>query len=95
MVKKGGISAAYNLKDGSTVWTKKRIGNFGNYYASPIAAGKLIYVPGENGNIVVLKAGPVLSKNDLGDSLIATPAIANDRLYVRTLHKLLCFAKEK
>ena len=97
MVKKGGISAAFNLKDGSKVWTKKRIGNFGNYYASPIAAGNRIYVPGENGNIVVLKAGPkveVLSKNDLGDSLIATPAITNDRLYVRTLHKLFCFAEE-
>ncbi|MEQ9408699.1 MAG: PQQ-binding-like beta-propeller repeat protein [Fuerstiella sp.] len=98
MVKKGGISAAFNLKDGSTVWTKKRIGNFGNYYASPIAAGEFIYVPGENGRIVVLKSGPeleVLSKNDVGDSLIATPAIADNRLYVRTLHKIFCFSEEK
>lgn len=96
MVKKGGISAAFDLKDGSTVWTKKRIRNFGNYYASPIAAGEYIYVPGENGFIVVLKSGPkleVLSKNDVGDSLVATPAIADDRLYVRTLHKLFCFEK--
>ena len=60
MVKKGGISAAFNLNDGSTVWTKKRIRNFGNYYASPVAAGNRIYVPGENGNIVVLKSGPTL-----------------------------------
>ncbi len=98
MVKKGGISAAFNLKDGSKVWTKKRIGNFGNYYASPVAAGDRIYVPGENGTIVVLKAGSgveVLAENNVGDSLIATPAIANDRIYVRTLHKLYCFAEEK
>ena len=98
MVKKGGISAAFSLKDGSKVWTKKRVGNYGNYYASPVAAGDRIYVPGENGYIVVLKAGPeveVLAKNDVGDSLIATPAIANDRIYVRTLHKLYCFAEEK
>ena len=97
MVKKGGISAAFSLKDGETVWTKKRVGNYGNYYASPIAAGKYIYVPGENGNIVVLKAGPeidVISKNDVGDSVIATPAIANNRLYVRTLHNLYCFSEE-
>jgi outer membrane protein assembly factor BamB len=97
MVKKGGISAAFNLEDGSTIWTKKRIRNFGNYYASPIAAGDRIYVPGENGNIVVLKSGPtleVLSKNDIGDSVIATPAIANNRLYVRTLHKIFCFSEE-
>lgn len=98
LVKKGGISAAVSLKDGSPVWSKKRIGNYGNYYASPIAAGDRIYVPGENGTIVILKAGPqveVLAKNDLGDSLIATPAIANNRLYVRTLHKLYCFAESK
>ena len=98
MVKKGGISAAFNLEDGSTVWTKKRIRNFGNYYASPIAAGDRIYVPGENGNIVVLKSGPtleVIAKNDIGDSVIATPAIANNRLYVRTLHKIFCFSEEK
>ncbi len=98
MVKKGGISAAFSLTDGSEVWTKKRIGNFGNYYASPVAAGDRIYVTGENGTIVVLKAGPgveVLAENDVGDSLIATPAIANDRIYVRTLHKLYCFAEGK
>ena len=98
MVKKGGISAAFHLKDGSTAWTRKRIGNFGNYYASPVAAGNRIYVPGENGYIVVLKAGPeveVLAKNDVGDSLIATPAIADDRLYVRTLHRLFCFAEDR
>ena len=97
MVKKGGISAAFSLNDGETVWMKKRVGNYGNYYASPIAAGEYIFVPGENGNIVVLKAGPeidVISKNDIGDSLIATPAIANNRLYVRTLHHLYCFSEE-
>jgi len=32
----------------------------------------------------------VLKKNDMGDSCTATPAIANNRLYVRTLHKLYC-----
>ncbi|MCA9047517.1 MAG: PQQ-binding-like beta-propeller repeat protein [Planctomycetaceae bacterium] len=97
MVKKGGISAAFRLEDGETVWMKKRINNFGNYYASPVAGGDVIYVPGENGNIVVMKSGPepeVLAKNDVGDSLIATPAIADNRLYVRTLHKILCFAEE-
>jgi outer membrane protein assembly factor BamB len=94
IVKKGGISAAFSLDDGQEVWNKKRIGNLGNYYASPIAAGDRIYVPGENGFIVVLKAGPeieVLAKNDVGNSLIATPAIADNRLYVRTYDTLWCF----
>lgn len=98
MVKKGGLSAAFDLNDGTTLWMKKRINNFGNYYASPIAAGERIYVPGENGVIVVLKGGAdvdILAKNDLGDSIVATPAIANNRIYVRSLHKLYCFSEEK
>ena len=97
MVKKGGISAAFNLEDGSTVWMKKRIRNFGNYYASPIAAGGRIYIPGENGKIVVLHSGSepeVLARNDVGDSLVATPAIADDCIYVRTLNKIYCFSEE-
>lgn len=97
MVKKGGISAAFDLIDGSTLWMKKRIRNFGNYYASPVAAGDRIYIPGENGRIVVLKSGPaleVLARNDVGDSLVATPAIADDRIYVRTLNRIYCFSEE-
>jgi outer membrane protein assembly factor BamB len=97
MVKAGGISAAFSLTDGTAIWTKKRIRNFGNHYASPITAAGYIYVPGENGIIVVLKAGDVpevIAKNDIGESLIATPAIADNRLYVRTQYKLYCFAEE-
>lgn len=96
LVKAGGISAAFSIKDGSTIWTKKRIQNLGNHYASPITAGGYVYVPGENGNIVVLRLGAapeIIRKNDIGDSVIATPAIANNRLYVRTLHKLYCFSE--
>ena len=95
VVKKGGISASFDAENGAMVWEKKRIRNFGNYYASPIAGDGKIYVQGENGFLVVLKQGPkpeILSKNDMGDSCIATPAIADNRIYVRTLQKLYCFA---
>jgi hypothetical protein len=54
-------------------------------------------VTGENGFIVVLADSAemeVLSKNDMGDTIIATPAIADGRLYVRTLQKLVCVGTE-
>jgi len=97
IVKKGGISACFDTAGGETVWLKKRIGNLGNYYASPIAGDGKIYVMGENGFLVVLKQGPkvkVLSKNDMGESCTATPAIADGRIFVRTLTKLYCFSAE-
>jgi outer membrane protein assembly factor BamB len=96
VVKKGGVAAAFEIDDGKTVYEQKRIRNLGNYYASPVAGDGKIYVTGENGFIVVLKDGPkleVLAKNDVGEPCIATPAIADDRLYVRTLNKLYCFAE--
>ena len=97
LVKKGGISACFNASTGKTLWPRKRIGNFGNYYASPVAGDGKIYVTGENGFIVVLKQADkqiVLAKNDMGESCIATPAIADGRLFIRTLTKLYCISNE-
>jgi outer membrane protein assembly factor BamB len=54
IVKKGGISACFDVGVGETVWMKKRIGNLGNYYASPVAGVGNIYVMGENVFLTVL-----------------------------------------
>ena len=97
VVKKGGISASFDPLNGETQWVKKRVNNFGNYYASPVAGDGKIYVMGENGFLVVLEQGKemkILGKNDMGDSCIATPSIADNRIFVRTLHKLFCFSEE-
>lgn len=97
VVKRGGLASSFNPGSGQTHWEVKRINNLGEYYASPIAGDAKIYVTGENGFVVVLAAGRelnVLAKNDLGGSCIATPAIADGRLYFRTSEKLLCFGVE-
>lgn len=97
VVKKGGISAAFQVEDGQSIWVRKRIRNFGNYFASPVAGDGKIYITGENGFIVVIDASGkkpvILSKNDMGDSCTATPSIASNHIYVRTLHKLFCIGK--
>ena len=36
-------------RDGSTVWDRTRLKNFGDYYASPIAADGKIYIAGAFG----------------------------------------------
>jgi outer membrane protein assembly factor BamB len=97
VVKKGGLSSCYETADGKKIYELSRIRNLGNYYASPIAGDGKIFVTGENGFIVVLADTPelkILSKNDMGDTIIATPAIADGRLYVRTLQKLYCVGVE-
>ena len=96
VVKKGGISSSFDPSDGAVQWELARIRNIGDYYASPVAGDGKIYVTGENGFVVVLKAGPkleILAKNDLGESCVATPAIADGRLYFRTRESLLCIGE--
>jgi len=52
-----------------------------------------VYVASDDGHVVVLEAGPelrVLADNDLGESILATPAISGGRLLIRTRTQLYC-----
>jgi outer membrane protein assembly factor BamB len=96
MIKSGGLASGFRAKDGKRLWQRRRIGNEGPHLASPVAGDGKIYVTGENGKIVVLTAGPelkTLAKNDMGESCVATPAIADGRLFIRTRTRLYCVAK--
>lgn len=95
VIKKGGICSCFDAGSGKTHWLKKRVYNFGQYYASPIAGDGKIYIVGENGFVIVMAQGPkmkILAKNDLEEQSLATPAIANGSILIRTRTKLLCFA---
>ncbi|MAV37044.1 MAG: serine/threonine protein kinase [Planctomycetaceae bacterium] len=97
VVKGGGISSCFNTADGEPFWHLRRIQNIGEYFASPICGDGKIYVAGENGTVIVLAAEEqlkVLAKNRLDDSIVATPAIADGRLLVRTRTKLICFGEK-
>ena len=95
VVKAGGLASCFDIAKGDVLWERKRIQNFGDYYASPIAADGKVFIAGRNGFIVVLRDAPefeVLSKNDLGEEIVATPAIADGRIFVRTRTKIFCIA---
>ncbi len=95
VVKSGGMSSCYDAKDGRSLWDRSRLGNFGDYFASPVAADGKIFIAGKNGFVVVLEDGPelkVLGKNDMGEEIIATPSIADGRLFIRTRENLFCVA---
>ena len=65
-----------------------------NYYASPVAGDGKIYLASHNGVVAVLRAGgqqELLAANALDEEIFATPAIADGRLYVRTVAALYCF----
>jgi outer membrane protein assembly factor BamB len=101
MVKDGGLVTAYDAKTGKEVFLQERAAAAGSYYASPVAANGHIYFTAlSDGTVTVLKAGSdkpeVVAKNPkLGERTAATPAIADDTLYVRTDKHLYAFAEKK
>lgn len=92
-VRNGGLFTCRDPLTGRSLYDE-RIGAAGGYYASPVAADGRIYVASDRGVISVLEAGDtfnVLSRADLKESIMATPAIADDRLYVRSAGHLWAF----
>ena len=90
-----GIASSVKLDDGSVV-TTRRIG--GNYSASPICIDGKLYCVSDDGEVVVLKADDSLeelARNPLGEPSRATPAVADGRLYVRTMSRLFCIGGAK
>jgi outer membrane protein assembly factor BamB len=101
MVRDGGFLSAYDVKTGKDVFVMDRSAAPTRYYASPVAANGHIYFTGyEDGTVTVLKAGEtspdVVAKNPkLGEKVGATPAIADDTLYIRTEKHLYAFSEKK
>lgn len=95
VVKGGGLASCFDIADGKPIWYLRRIQNPSEYFASPIYGDGKIYIAAENGYVVVLENGPelkVLAKNDMGESILGTPAIAEGRLFIRTRGRLYCVA---
>ena len=95
-MKNGGLASCYDAKTGKVFYQDERIGVPGDFYSSAVAAAGVIYVASQNGVIVVLPAGEkfeVLARNDLGEQIMATPAIVEGKLYIRTEKQLCAFGR--
>ena len=92
LIKAGGIATCFEAGEGKPIFGPGRINNAGEYFASPVYGDGKVFIAGENGKIVVLKDAPeleILAINDMGDSILGTPAIADGALFVRTRTALM------
>jgi len=97
LIKAGGIATCFEAKTGEALWSPKRIQNEGEYFASPVYGDGKVFVGAANGNVVVLENSaefPILAKNDMGDPVLGTPAIADGAIFIRTRESLFCIALE-
>jgi outer membrane protein assembly factor BamB len=80
---------------GQEIW-RERLGH--GFSASPIIADGKLYVAKEEGDTSVVELGDqpkILANNDLKEPLLATPAISNGAIYLRTEKHLYCIAAKK
>ncbi|MEM7315370.1 MAG: PQQ-binding-like beta-propeller repeat protein, partial [Planctomycetota bacterium] len=81
---RGGVLTCVDAKSGEQVW-QDRIS--GDHAASPTYAAGHIFVPNREGATVVIKAGDTFEKvavNKLDSPILATPAIVDGAIYLRT-----------
>jgi outer membrane protein assembly factor BamB len=93
-VQDGGRLTCWNAKSGETHYEQERLGAEGEYYASPIAANGHVYFSSGRGAVTVIEAGDtfqIKARNSLGEPIHATPAIVDNKLYVRTAERLWAF----
>jgi outer membrane protein assembly factor BamB len=84
MINDVGVASCLEAKTGTLVW-KARL--TGEYSASPILAGNRIYFFNEDGKTTVIEAGrefKVLGESLLDNGFMASPAVADGALYLRT-----------
>ena len=94
----GGLLACFNALDGAVVYQRQRIPEARAFTSSPWANGGNIFCLSEDGVTYVMKASDKfellhtnkLAEDDMG---MATPAIAGDRLLIRTSARLYCIRK--
>jgi outer membrane protein assembly factor BamB len=93
-----GLFDAYNLKSGEEVY-RQRLPLVGSgFSASPVAADGKIYLSNEDGEILVIAAGSKfthLGTNSMGELLMATPALSDGVMYVRSAASLFAIGRKR
>lgn len=86
-----GILTCLDADTGKIVYEGGRMPVAQRFSASPVAFDGKFLMSGNDGDVFVIQAGPefeVLSVNSMGEGIWASPAIANGRIYIRTLDHL-------
>ena len=82
-----GILTAYDATSGERLY-RARVGGGGAFTASPVASDGKLFLAGEDGDVFVIQAGREyreLGRYPMNEVVMASPAISNGLLLVRTL----------
>ena len=88
-----GVLTAVDAATGERAWQERVDGVFS---ASPVGGGGHVYFVAESGDTVVVRGGrtpQIVSRNTVGERALASPALSNGRLFLRTDEHLIAIGK--
>ena len=95
VVHHNGRLVTYDAQSGEAIY-KTRFSRGGVFTASPVAVNGKIYMPTEEGHVYVVEAGPEyveLAVNEMKEPLMATPAVSEGILLIRTPTRLVAVSE--
>jgi len=98
MLTDNGMLSCFNAKTGEAYYRQQRLPKPYNFKASPVGVNGKLYLASEEGDVIVVKMGEkyeVLATNNMPDQMfIATPAVADGSLYLRSQDTLYCIREK-
>jgi outer membrane protein assembly factor BamB len=94
VVRWNGILHVFEARTGTRVYQQRLGTGSSAFTASPVASSGHVYIASEDGEVFVIKAGPtfqLVATNQLDAPALATPAISDGRLFIRTKDEVLAF----
>jgi outer membrane protein assembly factor BamB len=91
-----GLLDAYNLRSGEEVYRQRLPVVGSGFSASPVASDGKLYLSNEDGEMLVIAAGQKfahIATNSMGEMLMATPALSDGVMYVRSSTSLFAVGR--
>src|SRR6266404_1481654 len=92
-----GLLDAYNLRTGEELYRQRLPVVGSGFSASPVASDGKLYLSNEDGEMLVIAAGQKfahIATNSMGEMLMATPALSDGVMYVRSSASLFAVGRK-
>lgn len=92
-----GVLTVFQLSNGERIYQQRLGAGKTGFTSSPVAAGGNLYITDEDGHTRVIALGrefKMVTESDLGEPVMASPAISGDVLYMRGRDHLFAIGKK-
>ena len=88
-----GVLGCYDAKKGQTHFQQRLGSGISGFTASLVASGDVLYATAEGGDVFLIRAQKTFAQlpaQSIGETILATPALAGGRIYFRGRRHLIC-----